>query len=260
MARSKEVDVARLYHLQSSHVRSRPLERTFDGDLQPRRFRTYAGSARTALPGRDFAVDTPLGAVLEQRRSVRDFALRPMPLETLGRLLHASYGVRTLRKGDGEWSSQRPAPSAGGRYPLEIYVATQAVEGIPDGLHHYDARAHELELRREGAAHAALADLAIGQDMLVNTNVVVVVTAIPFRTMWKYGQRGYRYVWLDAGHLGQNLYLVATAMGLGTVAIGGFYDQELSALLALPADEEAIYVVCIGHPGPGEGRSETEHA
>ncbi|WP_437685906.1 SagB/ThcOx family dehydrogenase [Sorangium sp. So ce176] len=260
MARSKEADVARLYHLQSSHVRSRPLERTFDGDLQPRRFRTYAGSARTALPGRDFAVDTPLGAVLERRQSIRDFALRPLPLETLGRLLHASYGVRTLRKGDGEWSSQRPAPSAGGRYPLEIYVATQAVEGIPDGLHHYDARAHELELRREGAAHAALADLALGQDMLVNTNVVVIVTAIPFRTMWKYGQRGYRYVWMDAGHLGQNLYLVATAMGLGPVAIGGFYDQELNAFLELPAEEEAIYVVCIGHPGPAEGRTETEHA
>ncbi|WP_437924546.1 SagB/ThcOx family dehydrogenase [Sorangium sp. So ce291] len=260
MARSKEADVARLYHLQSSHVRSRPLEAPFDGDLQPLRFRTYAGSARTPLPGRDFAIDAPLGAVLERRRSVRDFVLRPMALETLGRLLHASYGVRGARKIEGEWSCDRPAPSAGGRYPLEIYVATQAVEGVPDGLYHYDARAHELELRREGLAHAALADLAVAQDMVLNTNAVVIITAIPLRTMWKYGQRGYRFLWLDAGHIGQNLYLVATAMGLGPVAIGGFYDDELKDFLALPAEEDAMYLVCIGQPGPEEGQTGPQRA
>lgn len=260
MARSKEADVARLYHLQSSHVRSRALEPPFDEDLQPLRFRTYAGSTRTPLPGRDFSIDAPLGAVLERRRSVRDLVLGPMPAETLGRLLHASYGVHATRKIEGEWSHDRPAPSAGGRYPLEIYVATQAVEGVPDGLHHYDARAHELELRREGVAHAALADLAVDRDMILNANVVVVITAVPFRTMWKYGQRGYRFLWLDAGHLGQNLYLVATAMGLGPVAIGGFYDEELKRFLSLPAEEDAMYLVCIGQPAPAEGRTGAQQA
>ncbi|WP_437792762.1 SagB/ThcOx family dehydrogenase [Sorangium sp. So ce693] len=254
MARSKETDIARLYHLQSSHVRSRPLEPPFDGDLQPLNFRTYVGSARTPLPGRDFAIDAPLGAVLEQRRSQREFALRPMSIEALGRLLHASYGVRGTRNVEGAWTCDRPAPSAGGRYPLEIYVATQAVEGVPDGLHHYDPRAHELELRREGLAHPTLVDLTAGQDMILNTNVVVIITAVPFRTMWKYGQRGYRFLWLDAGHLGQNLYLVATAMGLGPVAIGGFYDEELKAFLALPAEEDTMYVICIGQPAPAGGR------
>ncbi|WP_438023348.1 SagB/ThcOx family dehydrogenase [Sorangium sp. So ce233] len=253
MARSKEADVARLYHLQSSHVRSRTPEPPFDADLQPLRFRTYVGSARTRLPGRDFAIDAPLGAALERRRSIREFALRPMPLETLGRLLHASYGVRGARKLDEEWFVDRSTPSAGGLYPLEIYVATQAVEELPDGLYHYDARAHELELRREGPAHPAITDLTLDQDMVVNTNVVVIITAVPFRTMRKYGQRGYRYLWIDAGHLGQNLYLVATAMGLGPVAIGGFYDDELKAFLALPAEEDAMYVVCIGQPGTTEG-------
>jgi len=68
--------------------------------------------------------------------------------------------------------------------------------------------------------------------------------------MWKYGQRGYRYVWLDAGHLAQNLYLVADALGLGPVAIGAFFDEELNELLRLPRDEEAAYLVCIGHPKP----------
>jgi len=115
MARSKEADVARLYHLQSSHVRSRPLEPPFDGDLQPLNFRTYVGSERTPLPGRDFAIDAPLGGVLEQRRSRREFALGPMSIEALGRLLHASYGVRGTRNVEGAWTCDRPAPSAGGR-------------------------------------------------------------------------------------------------------------------------------------------------
>ncbi|KYG11308.1 hypothetical protein BE21_07975 [Sorangium cellulosum] len=260
MARSKEADVARLYHLHSAHLRARPLEPPVDDDLQPLRFRTYPGSARTPLPGRDFAIDAPLGAALERRRSIRDFDLRPMPLETLGRLLHASYGVRGMRKIEGQWCHDRPTPSAGGLYPLEIYVATRAVEELPDGLYHYDARAHELELRREGLAHAALVELTLDQGMILNANVVVVITAVPLRTMWKYGQRGYRFLWLDAGHLGQNLYLVATAMGLGPVAIGGFYDEELKRFLSLPEEEDAMYLVCIGQPAPAGGRTGAQRA
>jgi SagB-type dehydrogenase family enzyme len=122
------------------------------------------------------------------------------------------------------------------------------VEGLEDGIHHYDARAHELEHRRSGVQQPTLANLALDQTMVVDSNVVVIITGIPERTMWKYGQRGYRYVWLDAGHLGQSLYLVATALGLGPVGIGGFFDEELNELLDLPPGEEAFYLVCIGQP------------
>lgn len=234
--------------MHSRHERSRITEMSMDHDRQQIRFRTYPGAKRTPLPGRDFALDMPLGAVLERRRSIRDYTLRPMPLATLGRLLHACYGIK--ERGIGEQLYERAAPSAGGRYPLEIYVATQSVEGLEDGIHHYDARAHELEQRSLGVQQPRLANLALDQKMVLDSNVVVIITAIPERTMWKYGQRGYRYVWLDAGHLGENLYLVATAMGLGPVGIGGFFDEELNELLALPAGEEAFYLVCIGQPQP----------
>lgn len=249
MKRSKEADVAGLYHAHSRHERSRTTEMTLDMDRQVRRYRTYPGAKRTPLPGRDFALDEPLGAVLARRRSVRDFTLQPMPLATLGRLLHASYGA----KGEPETAEvcERSAPSAGGRYPLEIYVATQSVEGLEDGIHHYDVRAHELELRRPGVMQPRLVELALEQEMVRGSNVVAIITAVPERTMWKYGQRGYRYVWLDAGHLGQNLYLVATALGLGPVGIGGFFDGELNALLDLPEGEEAFYLVAIGQPRVG---------
>ena len=256
MATSRECDLARLYHVHSSNVRSRPLDIALEDGRQALRFRTYAGSPRTALPGRDFALEESLGALLERRRSVRDFTREPLPLATLGRLLHTSYGVRGRRRMDVGWGEDRPSPSAGGLYPLELYVATQAVTGLEDGIHHYDARAHELELRRPGVAHEALVGLTLGQDMVRDANLVVVVTAVWQRTQYKYGQRGYRHIFLDAGHLGQNLYLVATALGLGPVAIGGFLDSELGALLRLPAGEEPIYVVCIGQPrlAPTEDR------
>jgi SagB-type dehydrogenase family enzyme len=248
MARSKEADLARLYHLHSCHVRARPLELELDGDRLPLRYRSYPGAPRTTLPGRDFALVAPLGAVLERRRSIREYARRPLPLETLGRLLHASFGVRGRRRGAEGSGYERPSPSAGGLYPLELYVAAQAVDGLEDGVHHYDARAHELELVRPGAVHEALVDLTMGQGLCRDANLVFVVTVILARTQYNYGQRGYRYALLDAGHLGQNLYLVATALGLGPAGIGGFFDGELNALLTLPAGEEAVYLTCVGQP------------
>lgn len=249
--KSIQTDIARLFHVHSCHERSRSPETTLDWDAKPLRARTYPGAPRVALPGRDFAVDMPLGAALERRRSVRDYSLGPLPLETLGRLLHACHGVKGERDlGAGEPAQARPAPSAGGLYPLELYVALQSVEGVEDGVYHHDPQAHELELRRPGLAQPVLARAALDQGMVIGSNVVAIVTAIPERTMWKYGQRGYRYVWLDAGHLGQNLYLVATALGLGPAGIGGFFDREVNELLALPPGEDAVYLVCIGQPAP----------
>jgi SagB-type dehydrogenase family enzyme len=252
--RSKEIDLARLFHQHTYHERSRTPAAALDGDGKPQRFRTYPDARRTPLPGKDFAIDAPFGAVLERRRSIREYELRPLPLATLGRLLHASCGIKGERR-VGQWTYERSSPSAGGLYPLEIYVATQSVEGLEDGIHHYDPRAHELSLRQTGLAQPRLAGVALDQEMVTHANLLVIITGIPERTMWKYGQRGYRYVWLDAGHLGENLYLVATALGLGPVGIGGFFDRELNTFLDLPAGEEAFYLVCIGQPaGAGEAR------
>src|SRR6185436_13826251 len=104
-------------------------------------------------------------------------------------------GVRGRRQG----AYDRPSPSAGGLYPLELYVAAQSVEGLADGIHHYDPRAHDLALIREGAAQEALVGLTLGQDMVRAANLVFIITAVRARTMFKYGQRGYRFLFLDAG-------------------------------------------------------------
>ena len=248
MGRTRGPDLARLYHLNSANARCRIPDMETDGDRQPLHYRTYPGSPRVALPGRDFDLAAPMGRLLEQRSSLREFALRPLRLDLLGRLLHASYGLRHPGRPAQGGVPDRPSPSAGALYPLELYVAAQAVMDLPDGVYHYDPRAHQLELRRPGRVHDQLAEMTIGQDMLRQANVVLFITAIFERTMWKYGQRGYRYAWLDAGHLGQNVYLVAGALGLGPVAIGGFYDDEINRLLDLPADETAIYLLGVGQP------------
>ena len=261
-ANKHDPDVARLYHVNSSHLRCQVPDVSAEGDGHPFRFRTYPGSPRVDLPGRDFVLDRPLGEVLRDRQSVRDFLLSPLDLTVVGRLLHASFGVRAYRKAEGIWVYDRPVPSAGGLYPLELYVATRGVETLPDGLYHYDARSHQLEQRRSKLLPSEITPLILGQDLVRDANLIIVITAIFQRTMWKYGARGYRYVWLDAGHLGQNLYLVATALGLGAVSVGGFFDEELNSLLNVPeGEEEAIYLVCVGHPkrteaDPNEGPPE----
>jgi SagB-type dehydrogenase family enzyme len=244
-------DHGALFYAASANVRARSLDLDPDLDRRPRAFRTYPGAARTALAGRDCAPAEPLGESLRRRRSQREFAPGILSAELAGGLLRASAGVRAVRRVEERRIPDRPYPSAGGLYPVELYAAAQDVEGIADGVHHYDPRAHELELRRAGRWGPALADLTIAQPMLAAAQLVVALTAVPERSTWKYGERGWRYAWLEAGHVAANLCLVAQALGLVAVEVGGFYDDELTALLALPAGELPLLLVAVGLKDPG---------
>jgi SagB-type dehydrogenase family enzyme len=241
-------DHGALFHAASSNVRARALDLDVDFDRRPRAWRTYPGARRTPLGGRDFALTRPLGEALSARVSGRDFAAAPIPAEPAGRLLHASAGVRALREVEQRWIPARPYPSAGALYPVELYVIAQDVEEVTAGVHHYDPRAHELELRRAGRFGATLADATIAQAMLAAAPLVVALTGVPERSTWKYGERGWRYAWLEAGHIAANLCLVAQALGLAAVEVGGFFDDELDALLALPAGEVTMLLVAVGRP------------
>jgi SagB-type dehydrogenase family enzyme len=250
MPRILEPDLARLYHLNSSNTRSTVPDLDLDESRRPARRRLDPGLERISLPGRGFDVSAPLGATLAARRSRRDLQLSPLPLETVGRLLYMSFGIEGWRELAGSTMPERPFPSAGGLYPLELYVVAQEVTGLPDGIYHYDPWAHELARRRSGRFHEQLAGMAFGQEVIRNANLVLCLTAIFERTTWKYGQRGYRYVLFEAGHVSHNLYLIATALGLSGFAVGGFFDQEVSRLLDLPSGEEdPLYLFCAGQEG-----------
>jgi SagB-type dehydrogenase family enzyme len=241
-----EEDYSQLYQLRSSNFRASTMEPNVDLDCRPQRFRTYPGSERVALPPAGDLSRLSLGQAIAARTSVRDFSVSSIPLSHLATILYGAYGVRGYKTVDGEHTLDRQVPSGGGLYPLELYVATQYVERLPDGIYHYDASAHQLERRAVGMHLHTIADMTIGQEMIRNCHFVVLLAANFARTMWKYGQRGYRYVWIEAGHAGQNIYLAAPALGLGAVSIGGFFDSEIHGLFQLPKEESAVYLLCVG--------------
>ncbi|HEY0157552.1 MAG TPA: SagB/ThcOx family dehydrogenase [Thermoanaerobaculia bacterium] len=244
----QDIDAARLYHLNSSNVRTAAGQLPPDPEQKPLARRVYAGARRVRLPGADLDLPTPLGAALALRRSRRDYAETLLPLPLLGRLLYSCAAVTGSMAFEGIAAGTRTYPSGGGLYPLEIYPVVQRIEGLDDGIYHYDPWTHELEEVRAGNFHAQFAAMTLGQEMLAVGNAILFITAIFDRSMWKYGQRGYRYTWLEAGHLGQNLYLAAGALGLAPVALGGFYDAEANALLGVGEGEETIYAICVGQP------------
>jgi SagB-type dehydrogenase family enzyme len=187
----------------------------------------------------------PLGTAIARRRSVRTFAETPLELSRLAALLRAGYGVTgTLEAGD-ETQPLRAAPSGGALYPLEISVAARRVAGLDPGLYHFDPLADVLEVDRcEPPAVAAVTPFA---EPAGTAAAVIVVSAVFWRSRFKYGLRGYRFTLLEAGHVTQNVLLAATSLGLGAVPLGGFYDRRVDELLGVNGvDESALYLICVG--------------
>lgn len=194
----------------------------------------------------------PSGSVLtelfEQRQSCRDFAQTEMSLENASALLAASYGaIAPARFGSQTPFLRRTVPSAGGLFPLEIYVFTQRVQGLDDGLYHYDVVAHSLrQLRRENL-FPTLEPIFYAYPFMKDANLVFAIAAVFLRIQKKYGPRGYRYTLIEAGHVGQNITLRAIELGMSTLCIGGFLDSALNELLNLaPKEEGVVYSVAAG--------------
>ena len=144
-----------------------------------------------------------------------------------------------------------PIPSAGGLYPLELYVAADRVSDVTRGLYHFHARDHLLEPLDYSGAIADMVGALMQQHYLENAAALIFIAAIFPRTQAKYGPRGYRYALIEAGHVAQNICLGASELRLATLCIGGFMDHRLNALLQLDGRTGgAIYGVAVGHP-PG---------
>jgi SagB-type dehydrogenase family enzyme len=190
---------------------------------------------------------TPFAEVVAARRSARHFAGDAVALAQLSALLQAAYGQTHAPEGARvDEAFLRAVPSGGALYPLELYVAALDVCGVRAGLYHYDPLAHALEPLCESRLEA-LADALVFRDLLEGCALVVVVTAVFWRTRFKYGLRGYRFALIESGHVAQNLLLAATALGLASVPIGGFYDRPLDDFLLVDGvDESALYGIFVG--------------
>jgi SagB-type dehydrogenase family enzyme len=214
-----------------------------------RPFTHYHGAPTIALP-REFA---PSGRsfeeVLQSRRSVRDFSGAPMSLETLAKILLLGDGiVYEWQTDDGSTWGLRPAPSPGGLYPVEMYCLVLRVEGLTPGVYFYHAKDHALELVSEQDPTDILTEAVPAQaESIRQAAVCVALSAVMARVKFKYGERGYRFLLLEAGHISQNLLLAAEAENLGGVAIGGFLDEPLNTFLELNGvDEAVLYLTLLG--------------
>jgi SagB-type dehydrogenase family enzyme len=167
----------------------------------------------------------------------------------LGTVLRNSYGVLGESTGFGGFV-ERPVPSGGALYPLELYVLAQKVDGISAGVLHYVPPAHGLEvLHDEPLPRLLTAEVFLGQPYLANAAAIIVIAAVVERSLWKYEDRGYRYILLEAGHVAQNAILSAHGLGLSVLPLGGFFDDDLGGLLRLqPERAIALYGIAIGVP------------
>ncbi|MCK9297979.1 MAG: SagB/ThcOx family dehydrogenase [Methanoculleus sp.] len=189
--------------------------------------------------------DVSVEEALSARRSVRVYAEVPLTLDDAGQVLWAAQGVTDDR-------GYRTAPSAGGLYPLEVYLVAGSVMDLEPGVYHYRPGEHLLVQVDAGDRRAALQAAAVNQTSVADAPATVVIAAVPERTTAKYGERGMRYVSMEAGHAAENVYLQAEAIDLATVVIGAFDEDGVREVLALPENTTPLYLMPVGRPVPGD--------
>lgn len=189
------------------------------------------------VPRRESAVSVE--QTLLSRRSVRNYRDEPIELAEIGQILWAAQGVTGSRNG-------RTAPSAGALYPLELRLVVGNVTDLAPGIYRYVPKTHALEPSAGGDCRTDLAGAALGQPWVSGGAAAVVISAIYSRTTQRYGERGIRYAHMEAGHAAQNVHLQAEAMGLGTVVVGAFQDEDVQTVLSLPEAETPLYILPVG--------------
>lgn len=214
-----------------------------DWARKPETYKRYPSAPKVQLSPPQLTGGAPVWDVIRERRSVRTFRDTPLKEAELSQLLWAAQGITRAIRDFG----LRTAPSAGALYPVETYLVVHSVEGIEPGVYHYAVETHELDQLKVGDFRTAVARAALDQKIAYRANVVFVWTAVFGRSKWKYKQRAYRYVYLDAGHIAQNVALGAVALGLGSCQIAALYDDEANALLGVDGvDESVIYMTVVG--------------
>lgn len=209
---------------------------------KPPQYKTYPEAKRIQLPDPDHR-----GMIVEEainkRRSVRNYSAGPLSMNQLSQLLFAAQGIT----GTMYDHPLRSAPSAGALYPFEIYLVVNNVQGLSSGIYHYAVLPHALERVKSGDFSDHITDAGLKQDMLGEADVTFVLAAIFDRVRHKYGERGYRYAYIEAGHISQNIYVQAVSLGLGSVSVGAFLDDRVNQLIGVDGQKEAaIYLHAIG--------------
>ena len=232
------------FQTETKYLRTKRLGGNLDWANKPETYKNYPSSKTVQLPS-EFRETLNFTEVLRKRKSTRSFSTQPLSLVDLAYLLWASTGIQRIERG----YEFRVAPSAGALYPIETYIAANNVEDLARGIYHYNIKKHLLEEIKPGGFGEKLAHAALDQEMCADASVVFVWTAVFGRAKWKYNQRAYRYIYLDAGHIAENLALAAASITCGLCQVGAFFDDEVNSIVDVDgAEESAICLSVVGHP------------
>lgn len=216
-----------------------------------RRVKPYTDCPKVELPRAVPASEQSFDDVLLSRTSARALGPGTISLLQVAKVLFMSSAVTRDNAGTDFPRPFRIVPSGGALYPLELYVHVARVEGLEAGLYHYDPEEHCLDLLRTGDAGPEVAAALVQHDLARSAAAIIFVSAVFFRSTFKYGDRGYRFVLLEAGHLVQNVLLTAQELGLATAPIGGYSDRDVDRFLGFDGlSESTVYVVLLGPVDP----------
>jgi len=192
------------------------------------------------LPEPQRSGEVSVEEALQQRRSIRDYASTPLTLAEIGQLAWSAQGITDSARG------LRAAPSAGATFPVEIYSLISDIDDLADGVYRYRNDDHSLEQVIEGDLRPRLFRVSLGQDAIMNAPVVMVITGVLRRIEPRYRERAMRFMYMEAGHVAQNVYLQSVPLEIGTVVIGAFRDDGVSEVLQLDDGEYPLYIMPIG--------------
>jgi SagB-type dehydrogenase family enzyme len=233
------------FQKKTKYTRDKSFGASLNWADKPEIYKFYPSSKTVKLPSQLQKETLSLAEVLQKRKSIRAFSTQSLSKTDLAFLLWASTGIQRIEHG----YEFRTAPSAGALYPIETYIAANNVEEIAKGIYHYNIRNHFLEEIKIGNFGDALAHAALNQKMCATASVVFIWTAFFSRSKWKYAQRAYRYIYLDAGHIAQNLALAAASITCGSCHIGAFFDDEINSIVEIDGTEESsIFLSAVGYP------------
>jgi SagB-type dehydrogenase family enzyme len=206
----------------------------------------YGGYTIVPLP-KALPLHVALSQAMVARKTTRNIGAAPLPLEALASLLYYGMGETHDETDKGFPRPFRICPSGGAMYPLELYVHAARTPGLQPGIYHYHPGEHALRLLVDGDQTRTLGMSLVQQKMPLNCSALIFISAIFGRSTFKYGQRGYRFALLEAGHVAQNLILSAGGLGLGAVPVGGFFDREIDEILGLDGlDHSTLYLMAVG--------------
>jgi SagB-type dehydrogenase family enzyme len=231
------------FQTETKYNRNKSLGGNLDWENKPEIYKSYSSSKTVSLPSQLQERTIGFAEVLRRRKSIRAFSIQPLSKVDLAFLLWASTGIQRIEHG----YEFRTAPSAGALYPIETYIAANNVEDLEKGLYHYNIKNHLLEELKLGNFGDNLAHAALDQEMCADASAVFIWTAVFRRSKWKYSQRAYRYIYLDAGHIAQNLALAAASIHCGSCECGAFFDDELNSIVGIDGTEEST--ICLSVVG-----------